>query len=190
MKTALVTGASRGLGFEIAKQLAERGYRVLTPTRAELDLADPDSLRCWAPDCTGLDVLVNNAAVLGKSLEEAMQVNAFSAYNLTRHLWFLLSARSGRVVNISSREGLSTQFGFRYYSASKTTLNAITRMLSCNTAGITVNACCPGWFRSRLGGDHAERSPAEAADTPVWLATEASPSLNGKFFINREVVPW
>lgn len=191
MKLTLITGASRGLGKEIAHLMAERGYSVLTPTRAEMDLSDVLSIHSFASRIKRLDVLINNAAILGENMENGMQVNAMAPYHLTTALWPAIKASNGRVINVSSREGLMASFGGRNYSASKSALNAITRMLSRNEDNVTVAACCPGWFRSGLGGDKAPRSAAEAADTPVWLATEAWPmAINGKFFINREGVPW
>lgn len=190
MKTALVTGTSRGLGNEIARLLAERGYHVLTPGRDKLDISDVTSIAKYVRSCHRMDVLVNNAAVLVENMNESVKVNAMGAYFLTKQLWPMLKYTKGKVVNISSREGLSGEtFGNRAYSVSKATLNAITRVMAKNDDEVSVTACCPGWFRSRMGGDLAPISPAEAADTPVWLAAEAM-DINGKFFINRQVVPW
>lgn len=181
MKTALVTGASRGLGAEIAKELAALGYHVLTPTRQELDVSSGSSVSSYAPNIDGLDALVNNAAILGVDLYDAMETNAFGPYRLTRHLWPLLKARKGRVVNISSREGIvGDGFGHRPYSVSKTTLNAITKMMAKNDDGVSLVACCPGWFQSRLGGPNAPRTASLAAAWPVWLATEST-GLKGEF---------
>jgi hypothetical protein len=49
---------------------------------------------------------------------------------------------------------------------------------------------CPGWVRTDMGGPDATRSVEEGADTAVWLADEASHELTGKFFRNREEIPW
>jgi NAD(P)-dependent dehydrogenase (short-subunit alcohol dehydrogenase family) len=56
--------------------------------------------------------------------------------------------------------------------------------------GIAVNSVCPGWVRTDMGGSNAPRSVEEGADTAVWLATEANPSLTGKFFRDRAEIPW
>jgi len=145
-----------------------------------------------ASRCPDIDLLINNAAVLSNSMDESIAVNAMGAYNLTKALWPQLTKAKGCVVNVSSREGLmqNTLFGRRPYSVSKALLNALTRTLADNKDGVTVNACCPGWFRSRLGGDRAPISAEEAADTPIWLATESWAKANGQFFIDRKSVPW
>jgi len=189
MKTALITGASRGLGEAIARLLTERGYSVLTPSHAELDISDPASIARFKVD--HLDVLINNAAVLGATLSEAVEVNVMGAALLTHQVWRRLMSNGGRVINISSREGLTGWFGNRHYSVSKVALNVLTRATALNypSDGVEVCACCPGWFRSKLGGIIAPRLPGDAADTPVWLATEAT-DINGKFYIDRKVVPW
>ena len=56
--------------------------------------------------------------------------------------------------------------------------------------GILVNAACPGWVRTEMGGANADRSVEEGADTIVWLASDAPASLSGKFFRDRAEIPW
>jgi NAD(P)-dependent dehydrogenase (short-subunit alcohol dehydrogenase family) len=77
------------------------------------------------------------------------------------------------------------------YLISKTALNAITAILAAGLRRkIAVNAVCPGWVRTDMGGRSAERDVAEGADTPVWLALDAPQSLTGKFVRDRKVIPW
>jgi carbonyl reductase 1 len=76
------------------------------------------------------------------------------------------------------------------YAVSKAALNALTRVLAreleSDPRRIRVNSACPGWVATRMGGDHAPRTPEEGADTPVWLALEAPDSFTGAFFRDRE----
>ena len=53
-----------------------------------------------------------------------------------------------------------------------------------------VNAMCPGWVRTDMGGSGAPRSPEEAVDTLVWLASLAEDGPNGGFFRDRKPIPW
>lgn len=80
------------------------------------------------------------------------------------------------------------------YAVSKAAMNALTRVLARELADdprhIRVNAACPGWVRTRMGGESAPRSPEQGADTPVWLALEAPDELTGLFFRSRARVPF
>ena len=78
------------------------------------------------------------------------------------------------------------------YRISKTALNALTRVLAADEAGsgVLVNSLCPGWVRTRMGGESAPRSVEEGADTAVWLATLPDDGPSGGFFRNREPIPW
>jgi NAD(P)-dependent dehydrogenase (short-subunit alcohol dehydrogenase family) len=117
-KTALVTGASRGLGLRVAQELAKEGYRVLlgvrNPARATpvkggelevLDVASPASISALAERLTGrgerLEVLVNNAGVYQATDREVWEVNVRGPLQLTQALAPLLSD-GARVVMVSS----------------------------------------------------------------------------------------
>jgi NAD(P)-dependent dehydrogenase (short-subunit alcohol dehydrogenase family) len=99
----------------------------------------------------------------------------------------------GRIVNVSSGwgsfdEGLA---GPAAYSISKATLNAVTFTFA-PVLGPTVkiNAVCPGWVRTRMGGQSATRSPEQGADTPIWLATLPDDGPTGGFFRDRQSIGW
>jgi len=53
-----------------------------------------------------------------------------------------------------------------------------------------VNAMCPGWVRTRMGGAAASRSPEEGADTAIWLATLDANGPTGGFFRDRKPIDW
>lgn len=80
------------------------------------------------------------------------------------------------------------------YSVSKVAMNASVRLLARELAsdarGIQVNAVCPGWVRTAMGGSDATLSPEEGAETPVWLATRPAGSPSGLFFRSGRPIPW
>jgi len=210
---ALVTGSTRGIGAEVARQLAGRGYRVIvTGRRAEhrLDVSDPQSIENLAryveSEFGRLDVLVNNAAILvdeGESIvtvdprkfEETWRVNTLGPFLMTQRFAALLrKSGHGRVVNVSSGAGqLSSMSSYApSYSTSKAALNAITILFAnaLHSSRVLVNCADPGWVRTDMGGRAAPRSVAEGADTIVWLATLPDDGPTGGFFHDRKPMAW
>jgi NAD(P)-dependent dehydrogenase (short-subunit alcohol dehydrogenase family) len=225
-RTALVTGANRGIGLAIAKGLARQGdLRVLAAARRQeeaesaaaeagegavgvtLDLSDPREVASRAEAVASehgpIDILVNNAAVLrqGTALEvslddltHSLAINTVSPFVLIQALGPGMKQRGwGRIVNVSSgwgafAEGLG---GPAAYSVTKAALNALTVSASHALADeVKVNAACPGWVRTRMGGRSAPRSPEEGADTPIWLATLPDDGPTGGFFRDRRPIEW
>jgi NAD(P)-dependent dehydrogenase (short-subunit alcohol dehydrogenase family) len=76
------------------------------------------------------------------------------------------------------------------YRLSKAALNALTRTLAADEPELKVNAICPGWVRTDMGGSSAPRSVEQGADTAVWLATMPAGGPSGGFFRDREPIPW
>ena len=104
------------------------------------------------------------------------------------------SDNSARIINLSSKLGqLSTMDDTApAYSISKTALNALTRQQASVLAdkNIVVNAVSPGWVRTDMGGKNADLSVEQGADSIVWLASQAPPSLTGQFIRDREQIEW
>ncbi len=96
-------------------------------------------------------------------MSEALDANLLGAWRMTQALLPLLRASPhGRVVNVSSGAGSITTMtgaGPPAYSVSKAALNALTRLLAADLRPILVNAVCPGWVATDMGGPAAARSP-------------------------------
>jgi NAD(P)-dependent dehydrogenase (short-subunit alcohol dehydrogenase family) len=150
-----------------------------------------------------IDILINNAAVLdeGKVLSvsdaawaRSQRVNFQAPFELIRALAPGMLARGwGRIVNVSSGWGSMSDSlgGPAAYSITKASLNALTLCLSQELPpNVTVNAICPGWVRTRMGGDEASRLPAKGAETALWLATHADPAPSGGFYRDKQKIDW
>ncbi len=170
-----------------------------------LDMADRASIRDFARSLrregTPVAVLVNNAgividrATVGEVkrdvLMRTLETNMLGPLALTQAVAPLMP-KGGRIVNVSSGAG-----GFRVldrtipaYRVSKAALNALTVMLADEFRELSVNAVCPGWVRTDMGGRNADLSVEEGADTIVWLAAEAPARHTGKFFRARRPIAW
>jgi NAD(P)-dependent dehydrogenase (short-subunit alcohol dehydrogenase family) len=217
-RTALVTGANRGIGLAVASGLVDAGLEVVIgardpaaaagaarPLRArhvQLDVRDPESIAAAVQACGDVDVLVNNAGILrcGRLLDnptgfaESMAVMVEGPYRLIRALAPAMVYRGyGRIVNVSSGWGSFAQGigGPSGYGVAKAALNALTVAVAQELPPtVLVNAMSPGWVRTRMGGAGAPRSPEQGADTAVWLSTLPEGGPSGGFFRDRRPVPW
>ncbi|MCY4020393.1 MAG: SDR family oxidoreductase [Chloroflexi bacterium] len=225
---ALVTGANRGIGKEVCRQLAERGMLVLltardlTKARAacqeiasdniqpmQLDVTDDASIQALRDaieaEYERLDVLVNNAAIhydhWQKALKadfnivsEAIGTNLYGPWRMAKTFAPLLKKSAGpRIVNVSSGSGSLATMGAGppAYNVSKTALNALTRMLAAELAadGVLVNAICPGWVATEMGGAGG-RPIADGAAGIVWAATLPDDGPTGGFFRDQQPLEW
>ena len=217
-KRALVTGGNRGVGLAIARGLVEAGHDVVIGSRdlkagekaaqevgaqcVQLDVADAGSIARCMEDVGDIDILVNNAGVCFRKtiLEyqedfmtniDVMLIGPFRLICLTAPS--MREKRWGRIVNVSSGwgsfgEGLGGPNG---YGVAKAGLNALTVSFSRELApDVKVNAMCPGWVRTRMGGEGATRSVEEGADTALWLAQLKDNGPTGGFFRDRKRIEW
>src|SRR5919202_2708781 len=212
-RIALVTGGNRGLGYETCRQLAQLGLTVLLSARDltkgksaayqlnekegldvmlyQLDVSNQKSICSIAKEIEErfgrLDVLVNNAAIIYDSWQNAVDADLRVVNNaLTTNLfgpWRLSQAfipimkenKYERIVNVSNNGDslhYMTYGGTADYSISKAALNVLTRKLAAELAntGILVNSVDPGWVATDMGS-HGGRPVEEGAKGIVWAAT-------------------
>ena len=258
--TALVTGANRGLGFEVCRQLARAGLSVIATSRGEAsgrgavaslrreqldvvheacDVTSDASVaelaeRLAARGCV-LDVLVNNAGVSlngfdANVAQKTLDVNFFGAMRVTDMLGPAIRD-GGKIVMVSSAMGelsaLSKELQRRFmapeldraalvamvqefvrdvangthaahgwpssaYRVSKAALNALARVIAAELAPrrIHVNAVCPGWARTDMGGSGAPRTVEQGAASIAWGALLGPGGPTGGFFRDGRGIPW
>ena len=182
----------------------------LTAHPEVLDVASDPSVAAFAERFRSrfdrLDVLVNNAGaifdtegqgILAASAEmilRSIDNNALGALRVSQALLPLMNARGyGRVVNVSSGMGALSDMGTGWpgYRISKTALNAVTRLLHGAARGdVKVNAVCPGWVRTDMGGASATRSLSEGTAGIVLAATLPEDGPAGAFLRDGAVIPW
>src|SRR4051812_20054040 len=210
--------ARRGLHVVIAARDEAGGRQAAGAVNAAggkatflpLDVSSSDSIRAAAGAFGGgadrLDVLINNAGIYPDKgltiltlprdrLDRTFRTNTFGPLEVTQaFLRSLRQATAARVINVSSGYG---QLGglspdVPGYCLSKLALNGLTVMLAraLRLDGVAVNSVCPGWVRTEMGGPGAARSVEEGAGTAVWLADGAPHGLTGKFFRDRQEIPW
>lgn len=173
-----------------------------------LDMHSPESItsaaRSVRETAGALDVLINNAAVHYDTfqrvtapdfaiVEEAWQVNTLGPWRMALAVLPLLrSSDSPRIVNVSSESGaLSSMTGITpAYSLSKIGLNALTMMMAneWKSEGILVNAVCPGWTATDMGG--GGRPIPEGAKGIIWAATLPDDGPTGGFFRDGKAIDW
>lgn len=187
-KVALITGATRGIGRQIAITFAKEGYDIALNYRKENEELESvkkeieeNKVTCFAvkgdvsnfEDCEEftkqiiekfgrVDVLVNNAGITKDMLlmrmkkedfEQVIDVNLVGTFNVTKNvISYMLKARTGRIINISSVVGVSGNAGQTNYAASKAGMIGFTKSLAKEVAsrGILVNAVAPGFIETSM----------------------------------------
>jgi len=203
--TVVVTGRSLQRAEAAARTIGEAALA------ASLDVTSSEqaaSLAALVEDRFGrLDALVNNAGAIFEDAHRhgvleadpaavlrSVDNNAVGALRVTQALAPLLVRSRGVVVNVSSGMGGVAEMdgGHTGYRLSKAALNALTRILHAELShtGVRVNAVCPGWVRTDMGGSGATRSVSEGARGIVWAATLEPDGPSGGFFRDGKPIAW
>lgn len=172
----------------------------------QLDVSSDKSVSACAKKVGAVDILVNNAgvypqgSVLAASAEdfrEAFEANFWGAWRTIRaFVPGMVDRRWGRVVNVTSgyglfSEGVGGSGGPAPYCISKVALDGLTFKLAQELGGkIKVNAVCPGWVRTRMGGSAAPRPVEKGAETIVWAATLPDDGPTGGIYRDKRALAW
>jgi NAD(P)-dependent dehydrogenase (short-subunit alcohol dehydrogenase family) len=187
-RTAIVTGASRGLGLATSRALVSRGWTVIADARnaSELVSALGEDVIAIPGDVTdaghrrdlietahatgGLDLLVNNASTLGPSprptldaypldaLRRVYEVNVIAPLGLIQSALPLLRSRRGVIVNVTSDAGTEVYEGWGGYGSSKAALDHLSAILAAEESDVPVYRFDPGDMNTQM---HQEAFPGE-----------------------------
>jgi len=227
-KKALITGGAKGIGRGVAEAYLREGASVLICGRNEINLksacnelsgsGDIDYVvadianrgeaallaAAVAEKWKSLDVLVNNASILGVRApiieypedvwDEVIQINLNAQFYVTKAILPLLSSGSS-IINVSSSVGRKGKREWGAYAASKFGLEGLTQVLADELSGmeIRVNSVNPGGTRTDMRADAYPDEDPETLPTPedishvfVYLASDESADVNGKEFNARD----
>ncbi len=202
--TVILTARSEASGQDAIHRLGnpdQLHFHVLDVS----DQASVDQIKGYIEQNFGrLDVLINNAGINYDTwqkaapadlanVQETLNTNLMGPWRMTNAFIPLMKKEGfGRIVNVSSGAGALSGMsgGTPAYSISKAALNVLTIKLAAELQGsnILVNAVCPGWVRTDMGGAGASRSPEKGAETIVWAAELPEGGPNGQFFRDKKEI--
>jgi 3-oxoacyl-[acyl-carrier protein] reductase len=203
-RTAVVTGASRGIGAAVSQRLEAEGVHVVGISRADgIDVRDPDAARLVAQRAEQVDILVNNAGTsFVRSLDELTDEDWQAQYELNvtapRRLMQAFAPSMaqrgwGRIVNVASSSGKRPSLTNAAYSVTKAAELSLSRVFAEAYAGrgVLVNAVAPGPVTGPLwlaeGGLADQAAAARGATRESVLESQAAKVPLGRFITVDEV---
>jgi len=205
--TVILTSRNEAKGKQAATELQKEYDKVVYH---QLDVNEPESiqrLHDWVADTySRLDILINNAAINYDSGERAttvnlddtrqtLEINLLGPWRMCQAFLPMMKEQGfGRIVNVSSGSGMLSGMGAGTpsYGVSKAALNALTIKLAAESkgSGLLINAVCPGWVRTDMGGSAAPRSVDEGAQSVLWAASQPEDGPTGGFFRDGKRLEW
>jgi len=203
----VLTSRDEEHGKQAAAKLGADKKNIVYHKLDVTDSKDIETLRDWILKMYGrVDMLINNAGVYldkgtsvfnvdEKIVKETLDVNFYGAFNICRALVPIMRQNGyGRIVNISSGYGaMSEMAGYHAaYRISKAALNALTLIMAdeLRDGDIKVNAVCPGWVNTDMGGRMAPVSAEKAAKDIVYVALMDEKGPTGSFFRRKKPIEW
>jgi len=211
-KTVFITGAARGIGQAIYKKLKTENYKIIAPTRQELDLSDNASMYRYIEAHKDLkaDILINNAGINfpqwineleDENIQKHIQINLISPIKLIRAFSrHMIAQKWGKIINISSIFGIVARGKQTMYTATKHGINGVTKALALELGpyNILVNSVCPGFTNTDLVKSNSPEKnillakdvplgrfaePVEIAELVLFLISDKNTYINGQCLI-------
>ena len=218
MKTGIITGCSRGIGFATVDLLTDNNIKVIgTSTSGSCSISKPN-FECYSLNLAEsksiekfiniignrkIDFLINNAGVLLEKwnesainleyLRQTFDVNLFGTIELTEKLIRNFN-KNGQIINITSDWGSFSEMNFDkfqpHYKMSKSALNMYTKLLAkrLEKQNVIVSSLDPGWTQTDMGGSDATRKPKEVANDIMNLLNKSPES--GNFWHQGKIRKW
>jgi len=208
MPTVLITGASRGIGLEFARQYSADGWDVIATARQsspdldalgvrieQLDMRDLEAVVALGTRIERLDLLIANAGTWipeqaesaddGRAWTEMLTTNTVAPYLLAKSVLRQVGQARGKLIALTSGMGSigESSGGYVPYRSSKAALNMAWHSLAIEAKRLGVIAAVfdPGWVRTRMGGANAPTPPEQSVGDMRRLIECLGPEDSGAF---------
>ena len=196
IKNILITGASKGIGKAIHKVLVSQNYNCITPSRKELDISNPESIKHFFKHSNlEIDALVNNAGIniigtidslADEDIHSMINTNLIAPLLLMQYVSKnMKNNRYGKIVNISSIWGVRSKEERTLYSATKFALNGMTKSLARELGpyNILVNSVAPGYVNTKMTQANVPQEEQDKIKQTIPLRRFAQPDEIAKLVV-------